>query len=377
MNPLRALADVYLPIARQLNWAIITTVTLLGLLGVASLYAVAGGDFEPWAWRHGARLLVGLALMLFIASLDLRVIFNGAYLLFGALIVLLIGVEVFGVRIMGAQRWLDLSFIRLQPSELVRLGLILALARYYQRIHQNDVSHPVNLIVPLAFIAFPALLILRQPDLGTAAMLVITGLGVLFLTGISWRYFLVGGLGTLAAIPLVWQRLLPYQKERVLVFLDPERDPLGGGYHIIQSKIGIGSGGLFGKGFAEGTQSRLNFLPEKHTDFIFTMFAEEMGFIGSVFLMLLFVVLLVLLVRVAGNVRNQFSRLVVSGIGVSLFFYMAVNLAMVMGLAPVVGVPLPFISYGGTSLVTILMSIGVVLSLDRQAMVEMNELSRR
>ena len=203
-------------------------------------------------------------------------------------------------------------------------------------------------------------------------MLAVSGVGVLFLAGLNWRYFAAGSVGIVATVPLVWQRLFDYQKERVLVFLNPERDPLGAGYHIIQSKIGIGSGGMFGKGFSEGTQSRLNFLPEKHTDFVFTIYAEEMGFVGSVLLLVLFVLLLVQLAFIANQMRSQFARLVVGGIGFSLFVYIFINLAMVMGLAPVVGVPLPFISYGGTSMLTFLLSIGVVLSLERQARVEMS-----
>jgi rod shape determining protein RodA len=250
--------------------------------------------------------------------------------------------------------------------------VILALARFYQSIHQDVVSHFQNLFVPALVILVPVMLIINQPDLGTTIMLAVSGVGVLFLAGLNWRYFAAGAVGIVATVPLVWQRLFDYQKERVLVFLNPERDPLGAGYHIIQSKIGIGSGGLFGKGFSEGTQSRLNFLPEKHTDFVFTIYAEEMGFIGSVFLLVLFVLLLVQLAFIANQMRNQFARLVVGGIGFSLFVYIFINLAMVMGLAPVVGVPLPLISYGGTSMLTFLLSIGVVLSLERQVRVEMS-----
>jgi len=250
--------------------------------------------------------------------------------------------------------------------------MILALARFYQSIHQDVVSHFQNLFVPGFIILVPVALIINQPDLGTTIMLAVSGVGVLFLAGLNWRYFAAGAVGIVATVPLVWQRLLDYQKERVLVFLNPERDPLGAGYHIIQSKIGIGSGGLFGKGFSEGTQSRLNFLPEKHTDFVFTIYAEEMGFVGSVFLLVLFVLLLVQLAFIANQMRSQFARLVVGGIGFSLFVYIFINLAMVMGLAPVVGVPLPFISYGGTSMLTFLLSIGVVLSLERQVRVEMS-----
>ena len=355
-----------------LNWGLILTVFLLGLVGVGTLYSAAGGSFEPWAWRHALRLIVGLFLMLVVAALDVRVLYNGAYLVFGALLLLLLSVQLFGDVTMGAKRWIDLGIVTVQPSEFIRLGVILALARFYQSIHQDVVSHFQNLFVPALVILVPVMLIINQPDLGTTIMLAVSGVGVLFLAGLNWRYFAAGAVGIVATVPLVWQRLFDYQKERVLVFINPERDPLGAGYHIIQSKIGIGSGGLFGKGFSEGTQSRLNFLPEKHTDFVFTIYAEEMGFIGSVFLLVLFVLLLVQLAFIANQMRNQFARLVVGGIGFSLFVYIFINLAMVMGLAPVVGVPLPFISYGGTSMLTFLISIGVVLSLERQVRVEMS-----
>jgi rod shape determining protein RodA len=357
---------------QDLNWGLILTVFLLGLVGVGTLYSAAGGSFEPWAWRHGLRLVVGLFLMLALAALDLRLLYNGAYLVFGGVLLLLLSVQLFGDVTMGAKRWLDLGIVTVQPSEFIRLGMILALARFYQSIHQDVISHFQNLFVPALIILVPVMLIINQPDLGTTIMLAVSGVGVLFLAGLNWRYFAAGSVGIVATVPLVWQRLFDYQKERVLVFLNPERDPLGAGYHIIQSKIGIGSGGMFGKGFSEGTQSRLNFLPEKHTDFVFTIYAEEMGFVGSVLLLVLFVLLLVQLAFIANQMRSQFARLVVGGIGFSLFVYIFINLAMVMGLAPVVGVPLPFISYGGTSMLTFLLSIGVVLSLERQARVEMS-----
>ena len=355
-----------------LNWFLILTVFLLGLVGVGTLYSAAGGSFDPWAWRHGVRLIIGIFLMLAVAALDVRVLYNGAYFIFGGLLLLLLSVQLFGDVTMGAKRWLDLGIVTVQPSEFIRLGMILALARFYQSIHQDVVSHFQNLFVPALIILVPVMLIINQPDLGTTIMLAVSGIGVLFLAGLNWRYFAVGAVAIVATVPLVWQRLFDYQKERVLVFLNPERDPLGAGYHIIQSKIGIGSGGMFGKGFSEGTQSRLNFLPEKHTDFVFTIYAEEMGFVGSVLLLVLFVLLLVQLAFIANQMRSQFARLVVAGIGFSLFVYIFINLAMVMGLAPVVGVPLPFISYGGTSMLTVLISIGVVLSLERQVRVEMS-----
>ncbi len=357
--------------AEELHKPLFICIGLLGFVGVLALYSVAGGDFSPWAWRHAVRVSVGLGLMFVIAAIELRTIYAFAYPLFFGVLVLLVGVEVLGVKTMGAQRWIDFGLFRLQPSEFMRFALILALARFYHGMHQNDVSHPLNLLAPIAMIGLPCLLVFNQPDLGTAIMLALSGVGVVFLAGVHARYFAVGAVAIVAAIPIVWQNLLAYQKDRVLVFLNPEQDPLGAGYHIIQSKIGIGSGGVFGKGLAQGTQSQLNFLPERHTDFIFSNFAEEMGFVGSLALLLLFMLTLVFIFMIAGQMRHHFSRLSVAAIGLSLSVYIIVNLAMVTGLAPVVGVPLPFVSYGGTSLLTFMASMGVILAMERQTMADL------
>jgi len=354
-----------------LNMPLIVITVLLGLIGVMVLYSVAGGDFSPWAWRHATRLAVGLLLMYAIANLDLRTIFNFSYPIYGGVFLLLIAVELFGNSGMGAQRWLNLGFVTLQPSEFMRFALIMALARYYHTLHRDDVSQPFGLVVPMAMIGLPAFFVFTQPDLGTALMLAASGIGLVFLAGVSMRYFLAGIAIAIAAVPLVWNYLFEYQKERVLVFLDPERDPLGAGYHIIQSKIGIGSGGLFGKGIAQGTQSQLNFLPERHTDFVFAIYAEELGFIGSLILIFLFAVMIFLMFNIAAQMRHRFSQLTIAGFAFALSIYVTVNLAMVMGLAPVVGVPLPFISYGGTSLLTFMAGLGVILSMERQPMADL------
>jgi rod shape determining protein RodA len=350
---------------------LIVITVLLGLIGVMVLYSVAGGDFSPWAWRHATRFAVGLLLMYVIANLDLRTIFNFAYPIYGVIFLLLIGVEFFGDRGMGAQRWIDLGLVTLQPSEFMRFALIMALARYYHTLHRDDVSQPIGLAAPLAMIGLPALLVFAQPDLGSALMLAASGIGVVFLAGVSLRYFFGGIAIAIAAVPVVWNYLFEYQKERVLVFLDPERDPLGAGYHIIQSKIGIGSGGLFGKGIAQGTQSQLKFLPERHTDFVFAIYAEELGFIGSLMLIFLFAIMIFLMFNIAAQMRHRFSQLTIAGFAFALSIYVTVNLAMVMGLAPVVGVPLPFISYGGTSLMTFMVGLGVILSMERQPMADL------
>lgn len=355
----------------MLNMPLIICTGLLGAIGVLILYSIAGGDMSPWGWRHGLRLLVGLGMMYAIANLELRTLFNIAYPVYAAILFLLICVELFGDTNMGAQRWLDLGFVSLQPSEFMRFALIMALARYYQASHADEISHPFHLGVPLILIGLPVLLVIGQPDLGTAILIAICGLSVVFLAGVDYRYFLAGGIGMAAAAPIAWSYMHDYQQERVLVFLNPERDPLGAGYHIIQSKIGIGSGGVFGKGLAQGTQSQLKFLPERHTDFIFSIYAEELGFFGSILLLILFFVTIFIIFYIAGQLRHPFSRLTVAAFGFSLSIYAVLNLAMVTGMAPVVGVPLPFVSYGGTSLITFMAGMGVVLAMERQPIADL------
>ena len=350
----------------SLNWVIILLTVTLGLIGVAIQYSVGGSSFSPWAWRHLLRLGFAAAAMIAIANIPLRSIYKSAYVIYAVLLIALVGVELFGATRMGAQRWLDLGFVRLQPSELMRIGTVLALAKFYQSVYVEDVSKLRSLMVPIVLILAPAILVYRQPDLGTAILLVVTGVSILFMAGVNIRYFLLSIVVLLASMPLVWGRLKEYQQNRILTFFDPERDPLGAGYHIIQSKIGIGSGGLSGKGFGDGTQSRLNFLPEKQTEFIFTIYAEELGFFGSLALIALFIGLLGAIYVVTREVKSQFSRLLVAGLAVSIFLYVFVNLAMVMGMAPVVGVPLPLVSYGGTSLLTFAIAIGLILCVDRQ-----------
>lgn len=354
-----------------LNLPLIVCTALLGLVGVLVLYSVAGGDFSPWGWRHGLRLVLGLGLMYVIANIELRTLYNIAYPFYLTVLFLLVGVELFGETNMGAQRWIDLGIVSLQPSEFMRFAVIMALARYYQATHGDDKSQPLNLVLPIIIIGLPVLLVIAQPDLGTAILLAICGLSVMFLAGVDYRYFIAGTLGLAGSAPIAWNYMHDYQQERVLVFLNPERDPLGAGYHIIQSKIGIGSGGMFGKGLAQGTQSQLNFLPERHTDFIFSIFAEELGFLGAIALLLLFFVTIFIIFYIAGQMRHQFSRLTVAAFGFSLSIYAVLNLAMVTGMAPVVGVPLPFVSYGGTSLITFMAGMGVVLAIERQPIADL------
>jgi rod shape determining protein RodA len=345
-----------------INWPFLLLITAITCVGVAALYSVAGGALEPWASRQVVRFCLGLPLLFAVAVSDIRWWLKAAYPLYAVALVLLVLVMVLGVESGGAKRWLGYGDLTFQPSEMMKIALILALARYYQWLPPQKVSWPHALLIPLAMIGAPVMLALAQPDLGTAMLFCVIGFGLLFLAGMSWVYYLGGVVGIIIVLPHIWERLHDYQKERVLTFIDPERDPLGSGYHILQSKIAIGSGGLMGKGFMQGTQAQLNFLPEKHTDFIFTMFAEEMGFIGAVSLLALYLLVLLFIAYMALRCRDTFARLVAAGIGLCLFTYVFINVAMVTGLVPVVGVPLPLVSYGGTSMVTMMIGLGFVLN---------------
>lgn len=346
----------------RVQWLVLLLVALIASVGVSALYSVAGGSFEPWAEQHALRVAVGLAVVIVIAMVPLRIWLGLAYPAYAGALALLLLVPLFGVMQMGARRWLGVGGLQMQPSEIMKVALVLALARYYQWLAPTRTSRPFWVAVPLMLIALPAALVLKQPDLGTSILLVATGLALMFLAGVHWTYFAAGVAGIAGLAPLLRHVLHDYQWRRIQTFLDPERDPLGAGYHILQSKIALGSGGLNGKGFMAGTQSKLNFLPEKHTDFIFTMFAEEMGFAGSVTLLAFYGVLIGLLFSMSFSVRNQFSRLLIAGSAVVLSIYVAINIAMVTGLVPVVGVPLPLVSYGGTSMSTLLIAIGLAMS---------------
>jgi rod shape determining protein RodA len=346
----------------RVQWVVLVLVVLIASVGVSSLYSVAGGSFEPWAEQHALRVAVGLASVIALSLIPVRFILAVAYPAYVAALFLLAMVPVLGVVQMGARRWLSAGGIQVQPAEIMKIAIVLALARYYQWLAPERVSRPLWVLLPLLLIALPVGFVLKQPDLGTAILITTMGLGLMFLAGVHWMYF-AGGAASIAALaPILWQFLHDYQKRRVQTFLDPDRDPLGAGYHILQSKIALGSGGVNGKGFMSGTQSQLNFLPEKHTDFIFTMFAEEMGFTGSMTLLALYGMLIGLLLSMALTTRNQFSRLVISGAAITVAIYVAINILMVTGLAPVVGVPLPLVSYGGTAMTTLLIAIGVAMS---------------
>ncbi|TVR81798.1 MAG: rod shape-determining protein RodA [Rhodospirillales bacterium] len=346
----------------QIRWFFVLLLIAAAGTGVAMLYSAANASFEPWAIRHMARFGIGLGIMLAVAMTDIRFWLRHAYAIYLATLALLVAVEVMGSVGMGAQRWIDLGIINLQPSELMKVTLVLALARYFHGVTAEDVGRLSVLLVPLVLIAAPAALVLRQPDLGTALMLLLAGGLVLFTAGVRlWKFALVAA-GALIAAPIAWQTLHDYQRTRVLTFLAPETDPLGAGYHIIQSKIALGSGGVFGKGFLGGTQSHLNFLPEKQTDFIFTMLAEEFGLVGGLGLLGVYVMILAYGFAIALSSRHHFGRLLAVGVTITFFLYLFINVAMVMGLIPVVGVPLPLVSYGGTAMLSLMFGFGLMMS---------------
>jgi rod shape determining protein RodA len=347
---------------RSLNWGLVLLLTLIASFGFAMLYSAANGSLDPWASRQIMRFGVAVAVMLAVAVVDISFWYRSAYWIFAIAMVLLVAVEVRGAIGMGAQRWIDLGIIQLQPSELMKVALVLALARYFNGLAIEQVAKPLRLVVPALLILVPAALVLKQPDLGTALMLVMSGGLIFFLAGVRlWKFLLViagGGAG----VPFVWSHMRDYQKNRIYTFLNPDNDPLGAGYHILQSKIAFGSGGVFGKGFLMGTQSHLNFLPEKQTDFVFTMLAEELGLIGGLALLALYTLVFVYGFAIAFRCRNHFGRLLAFGLTINMFLYVFINTAMVMGLIPVVGVPLPLISYGGTSMLTVMFGFGLLMS---------------
>ena len=345
----------------EVHWLFVLLLVATASVGIAMLYSGADGRLEPWAMRQSVRFAMGIAIMLAVAVTDIRVWLRYAYAIYGMAMALLVTVEFVGISGMGAQRWIDLGYVSLQPSEVMKIALVLALARYFHGGSLDDVKRPLFLVPPVLLVAAPAALVLRQPDLGTAIMLMLASAAIFFVAGVRlWKF---GALALLALVsaPVVWHLLHDYQRRRILTFLDPESDPLGAGYHIIQSKIALGSGGLTGKGFMAGTQSHLNFLPEMQTDFIFTMLAEEFGLVGALGLLALYGLILVYCMAISLRCRNHFGRLVGMGVASTFFLYVFINIAMVMGLIPVVGIPLPLISYGGTALLTLMFGFGLVL----------------
>lgn len=353
----------------HMNWALVVLLITVASAGFLMLYSVAGGSYTPWAEAQMKRFIMGLVLMFGVAMVPIWFWRNVSGVLYAASLVLLILVEVMGTVQMGAQRWIDLGFMRLQPSELMKITLVMFLAAYYDWLPANRTSKPQWIMLPILITLLPTYLVLQQPDLGTSLLLLMGGAIVIFLAGVHWAYFaavIAAGVGLITAVfqsrGTGWQLLQDYQYRRIDTFLDPASDPLGAGYHITQSKIALGSGGWTGRGFMQGTQSRLNFLPEKHTDFIFTTLAEEFGFIGAISLLFLYALIIVFCVVSAIQNKDRFSSLMTMGIAGTFFLFFAVNMSMVMGLAPVVGVPLPLVSYGGSAMLVLMVAFGLVQS---------------
>jgi len=347
----------------EINWLLPTLVAVVGLVGVAMIFAATDGVWRYGAFQHLTRIAFGGVFMLCVALVDIRIWYRLAYPIYIIGLGLLIGVEFVGIEVNGAARWLDFGIARLQPSEVMKPAIVLALARYYHDLSDNRVSHVIGLLGALIMLMLPMALILRQPDLGTTLLLGTTGVAILFLAGISWRVIGLASLFAAVAIPLFFKfGLKPYQQERILTFMDPSRDPTGASYHITQSKIALGSGGLRGKGFMRGTQRQGEYVPENTTDFIFTIIGEEFGLIGGLLTIGLYMAVIGVCVWLSLKCKEMFSKLLILGLTSTFTLYIFINLGMVMGLAPVVGVPLPLISYGGTVILVVMGGFGLILS---------------
>ena len=357
-----SIASVFFTKLSKLNLLIIICVVILGLVGVSSLYSAAGGNWDPWAKNHLIRLIFGISLMLILSFLPHSIFFKLSVLSFIIGLMSLILVKFIGTG--NVQRWITLGGMNFQPSEAMKIALILILARYFDHVSRIELEKLKSYILPIFLIFLPGFLVISQPDLGTGLTIILLGLAILFFVGISMKFVILCFILLASSVPFIWNQLYDYQKDRILVFLNPELDSLGSGYQIIQSKIAIGSGGIFGKGYLLGSQSRLNYLPEKHTDFIFTLISEELGFLGSISIILIFCILIASIIKISFDVKSLFSKIVTFGIGFLLFLYLSLNIGMVCGLLPVVGAPLPLISYGGTSLLTVLIGVGIVLSIN-------------
>lgn len=348
----------------NLSFIYITIICILASIGCLILYSAAGGNLTPWALNQAIRFGIGFGIMILASLIPPEFYYKIASPFYIFTLILLIIVEVAGHTGMGAQRWINLGFFKLQPSELMKIAIVLELARYFSNTSLEEIKTIKGIILPLIIIAFPVLLIMLQPDLGTSLMILFCAISLFYLSGVQWWKFAISGVTIASLAPILWHFLHDYQKNRILTFINPERDPHGAGYHIIQAKIALGSGGAWGKGFLSGTQSHLNFLPEKHTDFIFTMFSEEFGMLGGSIIIILNLILISYGYWFAFNIHNSnhFGKLVILGLNTNYFLYVFINIAMVIGLLPVVGVPLPLISYGGTVIISVMASFGIILS---------------
>ncbi len=347
---------------KNLDYILLTSVIILSVISVFVMYSTDGGEVLFHTKNHFVKLAVFFPLMIFVAFFNIKFWHNFSYIIYFIIILLLIYVSFFGIKSSGSKRWMDVYFFVLQPSELMKIAIIMCLAKYYHRLKIENVNSFTSITIVLSVILIPTIFVVSQPDLGTSILIASSGLIILWLGGVKIKYFIYSFFTFLISLPFIISFLKPYQKLRILTFLDPDRDPLGAGYQIIQSKIAIGSGGLNGKGFLKGTQSYLDFLPEKHTDFIFTLFSEEFGFIGSVGLLILYSIIIFRIVRIGSISRSNFARLFCFGYAFAIFIYIVVNLSMVLGLLPIVGSPLPIMSYGGSSMLATMIGFGIVLS---------------
>ena len=347
---------------RSLDFWLILCTLALGCIGTIAMYSSESGELLHYTNSHIIRFVVFFSMMMFLSFVRIRFWHSMGYFFYFIIILLLIYTSLYGITASGSQRWINLYFLNLQPSELMKIAIIVCFAKYYHRMQINNVNNFKNLIIPITILVIPVVLVLSQPDLGTAILIVLSGLIVIWLSGVNIKYFTYSILVLIISMPFVISFLKPYQKLRILTFFDPNRDPLGAGYQIIQSKIAVGSGGLSGKGFLKGTQSYLEFLPEKHTDFIFTLFSEEFGFLGSLLLLLIYSIMIYRIIRVGTLTRSFFSKLYCYGFGSAIFVYVVVNMSMVLGLLPIVGSPLPIMSYGGSSMLATMIGISIVMS---------------
>ena len=346
----------------SIDYILVISIFILGVISMFAMYSTDGGEFKYHTNSHILRFFVFFGLFFFVSMIQIRFWHDQSYLIYILIFLLLLGVKYFGLTSSGSKRWLDLYFMNLQPSELMKVSIILFLAKYYHRVSIENMNSIRYLFIPIIALIAPLILVATQPDLGTSILIASSGIVVAWLAGVRIKFFAYSGLIFIALLPVAVSFLKPYQKSRILTFLNPERDPLGAGYQIIQSKIAIGSGGLFGKGFLNGSQSYLDYLPEKHTDFIFTLFSEEFGFFGSLFILILYALIISRIIKIGSLTRSTFGKLYCYSFATAFFVYVVVNMMMVLGLLPIVGSPLPIMSYGGSSMMAIMFGLGLVMS---------------
>ena len=347
---------------RSFDYTLLTCIMLIGIIGILSMYSTDGGEILYHTKNHTLRFCIFFTMMIIISFINIRIWHNLSYLFYFVTLLLLVWASFYGITASGSQRWINLYFINLQPSELMKIAIIACFAKYYHRAQIQNVSKITNILVPIIVLILPTFLVISQPDLGTSILIALSGIIVLWLSGVNIKYFFYSFILFIISAPFIISFLKPYQKLRILTFFDPDKDPLGAGYQIIQSKIAVGSGGLTGKGFLKGTQGYLEFLPEKHTDFIFTLYSEEFGFLGSLILLILYAILIFRVIRIGSLSRSFFSKIFCYGFGSAIFLYIAVNMSMVLGLLPIVGSPLPIMSYGGSSMLATMLGFGIVMS---------------